>query len=169
MSISDKRIAASRANGAKSRGPISARGKAISAQNSARHSILANTIVLEGESTERFTALLEALQTELMPETELEISLIENMAACRWRQMRIWGMEKAGLSYAVRQQSASNHEISAEDAPTRTALAFRTLCDETRTFDLMNRYETRFDRQYSRALQRFTELRRRREPRDKAA
>jgi hypothetical protein len=33
----------------------------------------------------------------------------------------------------------------------------------------MNRYETRFDRQYSRALQRFTELRRRREPRDKAA
>jgi hypothetical protein len=118
---------------------------------------------------DRFLALAATLRREFRPENEVERALVETMAVCRWRQMRIWGMEKAGLSYAVRQQSASNHEISAEDAPTRTALAFRTLCDETRTFDLMNRYETRFDRQYSRALQRFTELRRRRELRDKAA
>ena len=35
---------------------------------------------------------------------------------------------------------------------TRVARAFRSLADDSRTLDLLNRYETRFDRQFARSL-----------------
>ena len=43
--------------------------------------------------------------------------------------------------------------------PTRAALAYRTLSDQSRWLDVFNRYEARFDRQLSRAIQRFHEVR----------
>lgn len=162
MSISEKHSAASRANGAKSRGPVTARGKAVSSANSLRHGMLSNTVVLEGESTERFAELLAALHRDFDPQNEIETMLLETMAVARWRQMRFWGMEKAGLSWEIRKQGTDNPEISEEDGTTRAALAFRTLADESRALDLMNRYEARYDRQYNRALHRLTLLKSRR-------
>jgi hypothetical protein len=49
-----KQIAASRANGAKSKGPVTPQGKRNSSRNSTRHGIFAATIVLETENTEAF-------------------------------------------------------------------------------------------------------------------
>ena len=46
----DKQKAASRANGARSRGPKTPEGKARSARNSLNHGLLARAILLEGES-----------------------------------------------------------------------------------------------------------------------
>jgi hypothetical protein len=43
--------------------------------------------------------------------------------------------------------------------PTQAALAYRTLSDESRWLDVFSRYEVRFDRQLSRAIQRFNEVR----------
>lgn len=159
MSISDKQLEAARRNGLKSRGPVTERGKAASSRNSLRHGILANTVVLEGESTDRFLALLHTLRREFTPESEVERGLLETMAVCRWRQMRIWGMEKAGLTFEIRKQTAES-EAGQEDPATQAALAFRALCDGSRAGEVMNRYESRFDRQYNRALAQLTELRR---------
>lgn len=50
----------------------------------------------------------------------------------------------------------------------RTAIAFTNLANETRTLDLSNRYETRFHRQFMRALSKLQELQDRRR-RDGAA
>jgi hypothetical protein len=50
-----------RLNGARSRGPISPEGKQASAQNSLRHGMPSQTIVLEGESKELFEQLLTAI------------------------------------------------------------------------------------------------------------
>lgn len=69
------------------------------------------------------------------------------MAVARWRMMRIWAMEKANLQYEM-----SKDQTPGRDAPTRAGLAFRKLCDESRSVDLLGRYETRHDRQYCRAL-----------------
>jgi hypothetical protein len=44
------------------------------------------------------------------------------------------------------------------DAPTRAVSAFRTLSDESRLLDLMGRYESRFERQFNRALDRLERL-----------
>ena len=158
MVISEKRKAASRANGAKSRGPLTAKGKANSAANSLRHGMLSNTVLLEGESPDRFAELLASLHRAFKPKTEIEIMLLETMAVSRWRRMRFWGMEKAGLSWEIRRQAADSPELAQQDSTTRAALAFRSLADESRSLDLMNRYEARYDRQYNRALQRLAKM-----------
>jgi hypothetical protein len=158
----ERQTQASRANGAKSRGPATPEGKLASSRNATTHGMLSGTIVLEGESKDRFRALLAALHEELQPRTPIETSLVENMAVARWRQMRIWGMEKAGMEHEMRRQAEASQ--STEDTATRSALAFRTLCDDSRSLELINRYESRYDRQYLRAHRRLLELRDRRTP-----
>jgi hypothetical protein len=160
---------ASRANGSKSRGPSTPEGKRASSHNAEKHGLLSGTIVLEGESTDRFLDLVAALHEEFQPQTPFEESLIENMAAARWRQMRIWGMEKAGMDHETRRQAAmsgssASTSASGEDNATRAALAFRALSDESRSLELIHRYDTRYERQYYRAHRRFLEVRDRRTP-----
>jgi hypothetical protein len=89
------------------------------------------------------------------------------MAVARWRQMRIWGMEKAAMEHEMRRQGEIPNSIAldpAEDAATRAAIAFRTLSDDSRSLELINRYESRYDRQYLRAHRRFLDVRDRRTP-----
>ena len=136
---SERQIEANRINAQKSHGPVTEAGRARSALNSRRHGLLAETVVLEGESSERFTDLLTALNEEFDPQSTTESALIENMATARWREMRLWSIEKAGL-----EREMVNH---AEGTPaTRAAQAFRTLCDQTNVLELLNRYDSRFDR-----------------------
>jgi hypothetical protein len=158
---SERRILANRANAAKSTGPVTPEGKQKASRNSVRHGMLARTIVLDGESRDRFTALLATLKEELRPQTAIESALVENMAVARWRQMRLWGMEKAGIAYEIQKQESAvdSEDTMNRDAPTRAALAFRVLSDHSRSLELMNRYESRYDRQYSRALERLMQLR----------
>ncbi|MGA2713091.1 MAG: hypothetical protein ABSG41_08270 [Bryobacteraceae bacterium] len=158
----ERQTQASRANGAKSSGPATPEGKLASSRNATTHGMLSGTIVLEGESKDRFRALLAALHEELQPRTPIETSLVENMAVARWRQMRIWGMEKAGMEHEMRRQAEASQ--STEDTATRSALAFRALSDDSRSLELINRYESRYDRQYLRAHRRLLELRDRRTP-----
>ena len=158
---------ASRANGSKSRGPVTPAGKLASSRNAITHGMLCGTIVLNGESADRFLGLLAALFEEFEPQTPFEESLIENMAAARWRQMRIWGMEKAGMEHEMHRQSRMSNSTGldpSEYAATLAASAFRTLSDDSRSLELINRYESRFDRQYYRAHRRFVETRDRRTP-----
>jgi hypothetical protein len=152
---SQLRSEAARRNGAKSQGPITPEGKLASAQSNLKHGLLAEAVTIDGECTERFTALQASLFERLQPEGPIETALVENMVMCRWRQMRLWVMEKSALNHEMRKQAAANR---GEDKPTRAALAHRTLTDETRSLENLSRYETRFDRQFSRALQRFNEL-----------
>ncbi|HEY2013308.1 MAG TPA: hypothetical protein VGH38_07385 [Bryobacteraceae bacterium] len=73
--------------------------------------------------------------------------------------MRVWVLENAAVSHEIRKQ-AEGHE--GESKPTRAALACRTLSDETHWLDVFNRYEARFDHQFSRAMKHFYEQRARR-------
>jgi hypothetical protein len=198
-------IKTNRENALKSTGPKTPEGKQRSARNATRHRLLARSVVLEGEVLDRFTALLDSLKTLFEPRNCVETALVENMAVARWRQLRLWGMERAGMAeemqkQALREANAANNgnpagadgvaasnpasahnpanpdstsagiEPSApaganpnptrpHDAPARSALAFRTLCDNSRSLDVLNRYETRFERQYLRALDRLEKMR----------
>jgi len=162
---SKSRTATNRANAAKSTGPITPEGKLKSSQNATKHGLLARSIVLEGEVLERFTALLDSLIDLFQPGTCVESALVENMAVARWRQMRLWGMEQADMAREMQKQALrpgneeANEETAAHDAHTHSAIAFRTLCDHSRSLDTFNRYETRFERQYLRSLDRLEKMR----------
>ena len=143
---SQRRIDASRANGAKSSGPITPEGKARSAQNGIRHGILSETLVLEEESADRFQSLFHSFQQIFTPVDEFEAVCVETMIAARWRCMRVWTMETAGLQ---RQMNAQPDE--GLSARTRAAIAFQSQGEGLNIPDLLGRYETRYDRQFSRA------------------
>ncbi len=158
----ERQIEASRANGARSRGPVTPEGKYNSSRNAFKHGLLADTVVLKSELEHRFLELLDDLMEELQPETSIEYSLVETMAAARWRQLRIRGMETAGMNYQIRNQAGSFGR--GEDKATCASIAFRTLSDDSRSLDLINRYDSRYERQYHRAHRRLLEMRDRRGP-----
>ena len=143
---SQRRIDASRANGAKSSGPTTPEGKARSAQNGIRHGILSETLVLEEESADRFQSLFHSFQQIFTPVDEFEAVCVETMIAARWRCLRVWTMETAGLQ---RQMNAQPDE--GLSARTRAAIAFQSQGEGLNIPDLLGRYETRYDRQFSRA------------------
>ena len=116
--------------------------------------MLAQTVVLEGESHERFEQLLEAITAEVNPRTSIEASLVETMAIARWRQMRVWGIQKAAFDIEMARPENANGS-----PPARAAVVFRGLGDNSRTLDLQHRYETSYDRQFSRALALLVKLR----------
>src|SRR6476661_1242069 len=118
---SQKRIAASRANGAKSKGPVTPEGKRASAANNLRHGSLARSIVLTGENRELFYRLVKEFEAEFQPVGPIESALLQTLVVSRWRQMRIWSIEKATLDHQIGKQE------EAVDAPAKAALAFRTL------------------------------------------
>jgi hypothetical protein len=157
----ERQINANRANAAKSTGPVSRSGKKKSARNSTRHGMLARKVVLIGESTFRFNELVEELKAEFQPQTRMEEILVESMIVALWRQRRLWSMENAGLSHEIyEQETAPNRDhLLKQTAATRAGLAFRSLADRSRALDLINRYDTRYDRQYQRALAQLLELR----------
>jgi hypothetical protein len=156
MEISEKRLAANRANARKSHGPSTEAGKRISSRNATRHGLLANAVVLEGESQERFNALLNSLNAEFQPTTPTERIFVGKMAAAQWCLMRLWAIESAAIAHEMRTQADS---VLTEDVPTRAMLAMRALADTSRNSELNSRYEQRFDRQHYRALEGLRRLR----------
>jgi hypothetical protein len=158
---SESQNTASRANGAKSRGPVTPAGRLASAGNRLDHGMLADAIVIEGEDADRLAALSEAFHRQLQPRDEVELAHVENMIMCRWRQIRLWELESANMGYEIRKQA---HIHESETKRTRAALAFRSLSDESRSLELMNRYETRFARQFIRSHQCLLNLRASRDP-----
>ncbi len=153
-----KQIQESRANGAKSKGPVTAQGKINSSRNSTRHGLLAETIVLEAEKEGAFIEFLQELFEEHQPQTPTEAMLVDTIAAASWRQSRIWGMQKVAFDYDV-----ASSLVPTNSNPLRAVMALRDSPDNVRTHELMLRYEIAFDRQISRALLRLQQLQERRE------
>jgi hypothetical protein len=159
-SSSPRRIAASRANGAKSLGPITPQGKEnATAGHNLTHGMLAQTVVLASESRPRFIKLLDDLIAEHRPFTRSEFALVETMAVARWRQMRTWSIQKSGLDREIALQPSNNGDPSMA-----AAIAFRNLSDNSNSLTLGLRYETTFERQFSRALRELTVLKSHRDP-----
>jgi hypothetical protein len=155
---SDKQRQASRANGVKSRGPVTAEGKRTSSHNATRHGVLCNALTLKIEHKPSFLELIGDLTAEFQPQTPFEESLIESMAAARWRLFRIWTVESATLDHELDRQN------SPDDNATAAALAVKELTDNSRVLDALSRYEVRYERQYLRAHRRLMEIRGHRNP-----
>jgi hypothetical protein len=83
------RALASRRNGARSRGPKTAVGKARSSRNALKHGLCARKLlVLPEEDASQFQALEAALLEELAPVGALQAVLAQRVVSAAWRLMR---------------------------------------------------------------------------------
>jgi hypothetical protein len=86
---SSARAAASRKNGARSRGPKTVHGKARSSKNALKHGLQAHKyVVLPHEDGAEFAALEAALIEELAPQGALQSILVGRIAVASWRLAR---------------------------------------------------------------------------------
>ena len=143
----EKQIQANRANATRSTGPVTEEGKKASSQNARCHDQLSSCIVLKAECTPEFDQLMDSLIDEFQPSTANETALIETMAVARWKLWRNWIYHSALLEVEITKQDP---EVGSE--PVIAALAFKALADSSHSLQLLHRYETSLDRQYSRAL-----------------
>ena len=98
MAVSDKQLAANRANAQKSTGPKTPEGKAISSRNSTRHGLCGRIVNLDPEDRLLYSELTERYLRDHQPETALEeqfvLILIDNqwqLNCIRARQSQIGG------------------------------------------------------------------------------
>ena len=86
---SNPRAEASRRNGAKSKGPSTAEGKARASKNALKHGLRASGAILLGDEDEKaFAALEQGLFADLQPEGPLEALLAKRLATAAWRMDR---------------------------------------------------------------------------------
>src|SRR5215510_2766816 len=110
---SQRRINASRANGQKSRGPVTPEGKQRSSVNAIRHGLLAKCVLIPGESAEAFHEVLNQFVAHFSPLDYVEFGFIEEMVASYWRMRRTMTIETTMFGAAVEQCSGTARQCLA--------------------------------------------------------
>ena len=96
--ISQKQLEANRQN-AKLGGVKTEEGKAVSKYNAIKHGILTRDIILTGESEAELVDFSRKIKTELKPENEMEMLLVERIIANTWRLKRALRGEKEMIEH----------------------------------------------------------------------
>jgi hypothetical protein len=150
---SQRRIDSSRANGARSRGPVTPEGRARSNASGLTHGLAASQIVLEGESEQEFDALRQAYLDDFQPRTRAQFDLVDQLAATRWRLNRVMALQTALMDHQItRQEPEIRKMYSVCDGETRAAIAYQHLCDDSRALESLNRHEARLSAELRRTL-----------------
>jgi len=91
-----------RANGRKSRGPVTERGKAIASKNATSHGLLATRPpLLVTEDLSSFEGLVQGLIDQYQPESPVEHFLIQQVAMGMLKQYRLWSIEAASANIEI--------------------------------------------------------------------
>src|SRR6266496_5435292 len=98
-------IEASRRNGARSHGPKTPEGKAISSMNALRHGMTAKALLLTNEDPEAYIQLANAYYEKFQPADDVERDLVDEMVIAKWRQRRAWTNEAALLDLEMDHQT----------------------------------------------------------------
>ena len=124
-----------------------------SAQNALRHSLTAKTLVLSNESQTKFDELMEAFIRKFQPTDEVELELVTEMVAARWRLRRIWLIQTAAIDLQMdRMAPEIAEQFQVNTHPTRLSLAFTTMANQEKSLQLLLGYETTYSRAFDRAL-----------------
>ncbi|MFC1783285.1 hypothetical protein ACFL02_06825 [Planctomycetota bacterium] len=151
---SKKQTEANRGNALKSTGPVTPAGKARVAQNAVKHGLLARHSVIQGESQEEFDAFRQRLFTHLVPEGELELILVDRIAAIVWRLHRAGRFEEEMFSQLEENKERQREINESQDKKDFTYYLItrpRELVISL-NFEHLNRYETQIERSLFRTL-----------------
>ncbi len=141
MPLSDKQLAANRANAQNSTGPNTIDGKSRSRLNALRDGLTGQLITLPDHERPFFEKHRDELIAGLNPQDPMERQLAQDIAWDTWRLNHLRAVETS--VYALGQKE--------EDAVDAFADA-RTFLAESKHFDLISLYETRLNRTIQRNL-----------------
>ena len=162
MSASPARIAASKANGAKSKGPMSCEGKSISRLNSLKHGLTGKGVILPEADVVEVERLRRAFESDMKPTTEAGRTLIGRMAILSVRMERCVAQETASLSERVRKAEAEFEAPEGLDEDSveqlRAEASDRALFDPSKEACLARKYEAAAERGFFRALKEFRQV-----------
>jgi hypothetical protein len=154
------RAESARINGAKSQGPKTPEGLAISSMNAVRHGITAKTLVLHNENQDQFIEILNAYCDYLLPTNQIEVDLVSDMVAARWRLRRIWRYETAILDIEMDSQAPDfEKRFEKYDEDMRGGAAFAAQVDKSKGLSTALRYDIHLSRTYRKSLEEFRRLR----------
>jgi hypothetical protein len=158
---SDRRIRASRANGALSGGPKTQSGKQRSGFNAVKTGAFAKSIVLNNESPALLAKLRDEYFGHLQPGNPIERDLVEEMVISKWLCRRAWRLESSSVNYKMDEQKDqvdAKHSHIQEHS--RTAIAHTDLYDNSAALPHIQRSQVRNLRVFHRALKQLHDLRR---------
>lgn len=99
---SARQIAANRSNAAKSTGPRTGEGRAVSKMNALKHGILSRQVLVRGlilqESEAELEALHQRFRDEFQPEGPLEELLVDQIVTAHWRLRRALSAESGEIA-----------------------------------------------------------------------
>ncbi|MGO9466805.1 MAG: hypothetical protein ACLQVF_21905 [Isosphaeraceae bacterium] len=113
---SQKRIDANRKNAQRSTGPRTPEGKSRSRFNGLQHGLAATVPVLPGEDPAAFQARVDAVMDSFAPQNQVEVELLERVAATSWSLDRATRAEVARLSHKIRHDAIEREQRENEEA-----------------------------------------------------
>lgn len=156
---SKRKSKASRANGAKSKGPVTPEGKARSSCNAVKHGLNSEVVVLPHEDRAAFEHLRAAYMERFHPAGQPEADLVETMASARWRLNRLVAIETRLFEKEMVLHDAEISEQFKEiDAEGKLACVFERCANEGKSLALLMRYEGQINRTYDRAFRQLQAL-----------
>jgi hypothetical protein len=115
--VTEKKLAANRRNGARSRGPVTSRGRAHSAAANLRHGYYSQAaqvaLAALGEDPAEFKRRLDSLVRNYEPADALEMGLVMQMLRAQWRMERF---HRLGESLAVKHLQEARKKQQLKDA-----------------------------------------------------
>jgi hypothetical protein len=174
--VSEKQLAANRANAARSTGPRTPEGKARSAQNARKHSFTASTYaVVRLEDIHEIEHLRADLVAVYQPVNSQELFAIERIAVAQQAILRAARLESGlfttclneVLDYddnpmiLMNQALSGGGDIEVTRAQNRNWLlgeGFRRCVDQSNSWSLCIRYQAQAERHYRRAVEEFERL-----------
>jgi hypothetical protein len=140
-----------RINGAKSRGPKTPAGKAVSSQNATKHGLFAYAIVIRGESPEAFQVFAESYVRRFEPRDDIELDIVRQMTAAMWRIARCWTLQTQTINEEM--------DLDGYGGDTVAARTFDSLSKRSPALQLLHRFENSYERVYNQAIRTLTNLR----------
>jgi hypothetical protein len=164
---SQRKIDSARANGAKSHGPKTEAGRKTSSMNAVTHGLYSKGVVIAKESSEQYQEMLDAYIQQFQPIGPVELDLVEEMVAAKWRQRRLWSIETDLIEDQILIQTEKlDKDYSDYDPHCPLSYAYAALA-ESGSLPFLTRNESRLERAYFRALKLLLELQRLRKSEDK--
>jgi len=151
--MTQKQLEANRENG-KRGGVKTEEGKAVSKYNAIKHGLLSKEVLLDDEIGADLVSLGRKLRSELVPESEIELVLVDRITANVWRLKRVMQIE--------REMMDNDREDSFSGAKKSLGNALSYDFANQDTYGKLIRYETSIERGIYKALHELQRLQARR-------